>query len=218
MLQFHLLLKCCICAWNTVMVNLLMFNVPTVRSRCLPIQVIQTCQRSADNEFTVPVWSRSADFTAVWMSESPHFNSAGQQITGSFLLHSGATLPLTAGHTAKCGWSWEFPKFHQKYSLKSRMSFILCLLQSAGNGGVTCKLPLKVIIVTFTNGTISVCRRHCIWTKWLTTSCLHCSFYLDRILYTVPLLNNVGLLKCADSWIPFIHSEILMGWFVILLF
>lgn len=54
MLQFHLLLKCCICAWNTVMVNLLMFNVPAVRSRCLRIQVIQTCQRSADNEFTVP--------------------------------------------------------------------------------------------------------------------------------------------------------------------
>lgn len=27
MLQFHLLLKCCICAWNTVMVNLLMFNL-----------------------------------------------------------------------------------------------------------------------------------------------------------------------------------------------
>lgn len=25
------------------------------------------------------------------------------------------------------------------------MSFILCLLQSAGNGGVTCKLLLKVI-------------------------------------------------------------------------
>lgn len=64
-----------------------------------------------------------------------------------------------------------------------------------------------------------VCRRHCIWTKWLTTSySLHCSFCLDRILYTVPLLNNVGLLKCADSWISFIHLEILTGWFVILLF